>query len=86
MKWWHLLVFYAALIVIFSVIHLIAKNKKPVRRAFLSSLSGFLSLIALNALGTFTGVTIPISLLSSAISIAGGVPGVTLMLLLNVLL
>ena len=86
MKWWHILLIYAALIAIFSIIHMIAKNKRPVRRAFISSVTGFLSLVAINALGAFTGVTLPVSLLSSAVSVIGGVPGVTLMLLFNVLL
>ena len=33
--------------------------------------------------GSFTGVTLPISLLSLLVSIIGGIPGVTLMLGLN---
>ena len=36
-----------------------------------------------NLTGVFTGVTLPISLLSLLVSIIGGIPGVTLMLGLN---
>lgn len=86
MKWWHIALMYAVLITVFSLIHFISKSKRPVRRAFLSSLFGVLSLIAVNLLGTFTQVTLPVSALSCAVSAVGGVPGVTLMLLLNVLM
>ncbi len=44
---------------------------------------GALTLTAVNLCSGFTGVYIPISLLSIFISVIGGVPGVALMLILN---
>ena len=44
---------------------------------------GTLTLFAVNLTGTFTGVTLPISALSLLVSAIGGIPGVTLMLGLN---
>ena len=44
---------------------------------------GVLTLFAVNLTGTFTGVTLPISTLSLLVSAIGGIPGVTLMLGLN---
>ena len=67
----------------FIIIHKISKNKRPVRRAFLSMLSGGLTLIIIDAASVFTGVYIPVSLLSIVISLVGGIPGVTTILALN---
>ena len=41
---------------------------------------------AVNALGAFTGVTLPVSLLSLAIAAVIGMPGVTAMLIFNAFL
>lgn len=47
---------------------------------------GALALIIVDLCSCFTGVYIPISLLSILISVIGGVPGVALMLILNIFL
>ena len=44
---------------------------------------GILTLVAVNLSGSVTGVYLPISLVSVCVSAFGGVPGVTLMLGLN---
>ena len=75
--------FLIVVILVFTIVHKIAKNKKPFRRALLSVLSGLLSLSAVNLSGMFTGVFIPVSLLSLAVSTVLGVPGTVMMLLLN---
>ena len=43
----------------------------------------YLTLIAVNLTGSFTGVYLPVSLMSVCCAAFGGVPGVTLMLGLN---
>ncbi len=86
MRVWHAVVGYLVIIMIFTIINIIGKNKKPVKKAFFSSVFGFLSLVLVNIASIFTNVTIPISLLSIAISVIGGLPGVTLMLMLNVMI
>ena len=49
-------------------------------------LSGVLTLFAINLTAGFTGVRLPVSLLSLLVSSVGGVPGVTLLLFLNLLI
>lgn len=44
---------------------------------------GALALTAVDLCSGFTGVYIPVSLLSIMVSVIGGVPGVALMLVLN---
>ncbi len=68
---------------VFIVIQKLSKNKNPLKRAFVSLFSGVVSLVAIDALSVFTGVYIPISILSVIISIALGIPGVTSMLCIN---
>lgn len=60
--------------------------KKPIRKGFLSMTIGVLSLVAVNLLSGVTGVSLPVSVLSLGVSAAGGIPGVTLMLVLNMIM
>ena len=69
--------------IVFAIIHKIGKNKRPFKRAFISLFTGVLALLAVNLSSIFTGVYLPVSLLSILISLIGGIPGVTLMLVLN---
>ena len=59
------------------------KNKRPFRRAFISMVIGAGILTAVNLSSGITGVYIPVSMLSVLVSVIGGVPGVTLLLTLN---
>ncbi|MBQ2971348.1 MAG: pro-sigmaK processing inhibitor BofA family protein [Ruminococcus sp.] len=81
-----LLVISFVTFLVFSFIHYLGKNKKPCKRAFLSLLWGPLVLIAVNVLSSVTNVLVPISELSLMTSIAGGIPGVALLVLSTVLL
>lgn len=69
--------------ILFAIIHYISKNKRPFKRSLISMLCGILTLLAVNLSGIFTSVTLPISLMSILVALIGGVPGVTLMLSLN---
>lgn len=77
---------YLVVIIVFSIIHKIGKNKKPVRRSFISLLTGFGCLLLVNIASLFTGVYIPYSLLSILVSTIGGVPGVTALLTVNLII
>ena len=79
-------VFIAAAVIffIFSFIHYAAKKKKPFKRAFLSMVLGVLTLCAVDLLAGMTGVYIPVTRLTLLTSVAGGVPGVALLVLLSV--
>lgn len=83
MPWWVLLLLPAGVWVVFAFIHFLGKNKRPFRRALVSMLIGAGLLTAINLTSGFTGVSIPVSFLSVAVSVIGGLPGVTLLLLLN---
>ncbi len=72
--------------VLFIIIHKASKNKRPVTRAFLSVFSGAAALAAVDIASIFTGVYIPISLMSILVSLIGGIPGVTALLALNMIL
>ncbi len=83
MSVWEIIIILMCTLILFAVIHKIDKNKKPVRRAFVSMLTGALSLLIVNVTGIFTGIVLPISILSVFTSIVLGIPGVTMLLSLN---
>ena len=69
---------------IYNFRNLALSRQKQASVQTLSSMTlGAATLFAVNLTGAFTGVTLPISLLSLLVSIIGGIPGVTLMLGLN---
>ena len=83
MEWYHITAVFLVSFLIFIIIHKIGKHKRPVKRAFLSFLSGFLTLLAVELTGSFTGVFLPFSLFTVMVSTIGGIPGVTALLTLN---
>ncbi len=83
MPWWGICLIIFSAFLVFAVIHRISKSKHPFKRSLLSFACGLLTLLAVNLSGTFTGVYLPVSLMSILISMLGGIPGVTLMLGLN---
>ena len=70
---------------VFSIIRFLGKNKKPCKRAFVSVLCGPLCLIVVNILSSITGVLVPVTELSLMTTVAGGIPGVALMVIMSVL-
>ncbi|MBQ8057828.1 MAG: pro-sigmaK processing inhibitor BofA family protein [Ruminococcus sp.] len=80
-----LLIVSAVSFLFFSVIHFLGKNKKPCKRAFISVLCGPLCLVIVNVLSSVTGVLIPVTELSLATSVTGGIPGVALLVIMSVL-
>ena len=72
-------------LLLFSI-QLIVKARHPFKKMFLSMLKGIATLALVNFIGGFTGVTLPLSLLSLAIAAVVGVPGVTAMLIFNTFL
>ena len=83
MPWWGIVIIFFATFIVFAFLHFTAKNKRPFRRALLSMALGAGTLTAINLTAGFTGVYIPVSLLSVLTSVIGGIPGVTLLLALN---
>ncbi len=83
MPWWGICILVFSVFIFFAFIHYKGKNKRPFKRSLLSMVCGIITLLAVNLSGSFTGVFLPVSLMSLAVSLVGGIPGVTLMLLLN---
>ena len=74
----------ASTFLIFSFIHYASKKKKPFKRALVSMLLGMLTLCAVNLFAGLTGVYVPVTRLTLVASMAGGIPGVALLVLLSV--
>ncbi len=67
------------------IVQVVVQAKKPVRKAIGGILTGIIALVAVNISGFFTGVTLPVSLMTVGVSAVAGVPGVTLLLLLSLI-
>lgn len=80
---WGILLIFVLTFIFFAIIHYISKIKRPFKRSFISMSCGLLTLLAVNLSSVIIGVYIPISLFSILISLIGGIPGVTLILALN---
>ena len=72
---WSIWLILAAIFFSLVFIQILVRAKRPVRKA----ISGILT-------GTFTSVTLPISLLSIGISAVAGIPGVTMLLILRMIM
>lgn len=68
------------------IIQVIVKAPRPVQRAAGGVITGLCALAAVNLTGFFTGVSLPLSPLTIGVSGAAGIPGVTMLLLLNLIL
>lgn len=68
------------------VIQVIVKAPKPVQRAAGGVIMGLCALAVVNLASLFTGVSLPLSPLTIGVSGAAGIPGVTMLLLLNLIL
>jgi uncharacterized membrane protein YuzA (DUF378 family) len=67
-------------------IQVIMKTKHPVRHAIGGILVGLCTLAAVDLASAFTGVSLPISPLTIGVAGVAGIPGVTLLLLTNLIL
>lgn len=84
---YYVIAIIAVLIIAFLVVVQVSAGvKKPIRKGLLSMIIGILSLLAVNLCSGFTGVSLPVSVMSLGISAVGGIPGVTLMLILNMII
>ena len=85
MENWIIWLIFAGIFCALLVLHVAAGSKQPFRRALGSALNGLVALVLVNITGGFTGVTLPVSLLSLGVSAGLGIPGVTMLLLLNLI-
>ena len=82
---WSIVVIIIGVLISLICIQTIIRTEKPLKKAFCGVFKGILALMAVNLTGAFTGVTIPISILSLCISILGGIPGVTTLVILDMI-
>ncbi|HEX3039012.1 MAG TPA: pro-sigmaK processing inhibitor BofA family protein [Caproiciproducens sp.] len=68
------------------VIQMIVRSPRPVQRAAGGVIMGLFALAAVNLTGFLTGVSLPLSPLTIGVSGAAGIPGVTMLLLLNLIM
>ena len=69
---------------IFSIVNAAAGFKKPLRKSLYSIMIGIASLVLVHFLRPYTGVDVPISIMSLTVSSLLGIPGTALILALNV--
>lgn len=82
---WLIGVLSIGILLALMIVEAIAGVKHPFRKAILNMMLGVGALAAVNLASTFTGVSIPVSLLSLGVSASGGIPGVTMLVLLNMI-
>mgnify|MGYP002623639427 CR=1 FL=1 len=86
MKTFGMVLFYALLALGVTVIIVTAfRTKRFISALILSVLQGIGSLFAVNFIGSFISVHIPVNALSLSVSSIGGAPGVALLLFSQVL-
>lgn len=83
---WEIAGICAGIFIILVIIQKISGSQTPVRSVILSMLVGILALIAVDLCSCFTNVYIPVSLLSLAVSSVLGIPGVSTLLILQMIL
>lgn len=62
------------------------RSEKPFKNLFLTLFSGVGSLFAINIASALTAVTLPVNTLTLSVSAVGGIPGVVLLLISDILL
>lgn len=80
-----IIILYVVAVILYSIIYKLGKNKKPVKKSIYSIFTGLFCLIIVNCLSVITKVYIPFSLMSILVSSLGGIPGITLLLSINLL-
>jgi pro-sigmaK processing inhibitor BofA len=83
---WVIWIIAAAVFLLLVIVQVVVQAKKPVRKAIGGILTGIIALIAVNVSGIFTGVTLPVSLMTVGVSAVAGIPGVTMLLLMSLIM
>ncbi len=78
-----MLVVIAAAFVIFTVMNVLGGSRHPFSKSIFTMASGVAALVAVNLLSPLTSVSLTVSGVSVLAALVGGIPGVSLMLLLD---
>ena len=85
MPTWLILTVSFGIFFLLIFVQAISGASNPIRKALGSMMLGILALAAVNLTSSLTGVMLPVSFLSLGVSAAGGIPGVTMLLLMNLI-
>lgn len=85
MNSWMVILVGLGVFALLVLLQVIVRAAHPVQRALGGVAMGLCALAAVNLTGFFTGVSVPLSPLAIGVSGAAGIPGVTLLLLLNLI-
>ncbi len=85
MSSWLAYVIAGSIFLVLLLIQIFIRSKKPIRKTLSGIFTGIATLAIVNISGAFTGVTLPVSLLSLGIAGVSGIPGVTMMLILKII-
>lgn len=69
--------------VVYAIVNAFSGSEKPLKKSLLGILSGIAALAAVHLLSPYTGVPVTISVMSLLVAAVGGIPGATLILVLN---
>ena len=83
---WHWALILGGMVIVMIILRKIAGSSHPFRSTFFSMVFGVLVLALLNVCSVWTGTSLPVSQLSLAVSAFLGIPGITAMLLLQLML
>ncbi len=81
--------FISAAVAAFSVlflVHIILKTSHPFAKSLKSSLFGAFGIIFMSASSVYTGVSVPLNLVSIGLAAILGLPGIGTLMILNTLL
>ena len=71
--------------IILVIIRVILKCRKPISKTFYGIISGIAILVLTHIVGCFINVEVPISIMSVGVSSVAGIPGVIMILFLNMI-
>lgn len=86
MEHWLVWIILGSGFIVFLIIQAASRERKPFRKAIITMSSGLIALALVNITGSYTGVHLPVSILSLCAGAVGGIPGVTLLLVMNMIL
>lgn len=81
-----ILIIGALVVCAFTVLIYMKKSGRFIKALLVSAVQGFAALLAVNAAGTMTGVTLPLNALTLGSSAVFGTPGVIMNLIAQIIL
>jgi len=80
------IVIFSFALIILTMLIFAFKSKHPIRCFFMTALQGFGAICAVNLVGIVSGITLPLNLITLSTGGLAGIPGVILLLCLNIFL